>query len=144
MLIGQYQATIGDKNRLALPKKFRAELGEKVIVTRWYEMCIVIVSIAHWQTLLQRLTGQMGNITLPIRDTDRFILGSAFEIELDIQGRFIIPAVLKEYARLKEEVIFLGLGDRIELWDKDEWGKRESYIEEHASQMLEEVVKNNA
>jgi len=141
MLIGQYQSQFGEKNRVMIPKKFRNILGEQFIVARWYEKCLVLVSLQSWDTLISKVTGQSNLVTTPVRDTDRFILGSAFEIEVDAQGRFIVPGVLKDYAGFKNEVIFLGLGDRIEVWDKEEWEKREKYIAENAAELLENIAK---
>jgi len=127
---------------VALPSKFRKELGQKPIVAKWYEDCLVIVSKANWNVLLQRLTGEAAIITAPVRDTDRFILGSAYELEPDNQGRMIIPESLASYASLKEEIIFLGLGERVEVWDKQDWKKREGLIADKAANLIEEIAKN--
>src|SRR4030042_2978051 len=116
MLIGQYFSKITLKNRISLPKKFRNEVGERLIRAKWDEGCCVIVSEASWREIMAKLTGGMEILTKAVRDTDRFILGSAYELELDAQGRFVIPVILKEYAGLGENVVFLGLGERIELW----------------------------
>src|SRR4030042_4755747 len=141
MVIGQYLVKLTEKNRTALPKRFRNELGNEVIIARWYEGCLVVVSNKGWRALLDKLTGKSELITEPVRDTDRFILGSAFEAELDNQGRFVIPKILKDYANLGDEVIFVGLGDRIEVWNKNAWKEREIYVQENAAQMIEKVSK---
>jgi MraZ protein len=143
MVIGQYLVKLTGKNRTALPKRFREELGNNVITAKWYENCLVIVSNKGWRVLLDKLTGKSELITEPVRDTDRFILGSAFEVVLDSQGRFVIPKILKDYANLEEEVIFVGLGDRVEVWNKNAWKEREIYVQENAAQMIEEVSKQN-
>jgi MraZ protein len=143
MVIGQYLVKLTEKNRTALPKKFRDELGNEVIIARWYEGCLVVVSNKGWRALLDKLTGKSELITEPVRDTDRFILGSAFEVELDSQGRFVIPKILKDYANLTEEVVFVGLGDRIEVWNKNDWKEREIYVQENAAKMVEEVSKEH-
>jgi MraZ protein len=139
MLIGQYLVKLTEKNRTALPKKFRDELGGKIIIARWYEGCLVIVSDKDWTGLLTKLTGISQLITQPVRDTDRFILGSAFEIELDDQGRFVIPKILKDYAALGIEVVFVGLGNRVEIWNTENWRRRETYIQKNAAAMIEKV-----
>jgi MraZ protein len=107
MLIGQYKSKLTDKDRVSVPKKIRKELGEKLIISRWYENCLVLVSKEGWEILIKRLTGKKGLITSPVRDIDRFILASGFEIELDGQGRFVMPPTLKEHASLVEEIVFL-------------------------------------
>lgn len=143
MFIGQYITKLTEKNRTALPKKFRDELGNNAIIARWYEGCLVIVSLDAWKALLDRLTGKSELITQPVRDTDRFILGSAFEIEFDAQGRFVIPKVLKDYAGLGSDVVFAGLGARIELWDEKAWAERESFVSDHAAEMIEKLSNQN-
>ncbi len=141
MFIGQYEAVLGEKNRIAIPKKFRNELGEKFIIAKWYEGCLVLVSGKYWSALLEKLRGRSKIITLPVRDTDRFILGSAYEVEPDSQGRVVLPEKLVKYASLKNEVSFLGLGDRIEIWDKVLWEKREKFISENAEKLVEKLAQ---
>jgi len=141
MLIGQYIARLTEKGRSSLPKRFREVIGDKAIVAKWYEECLVVVSTESWADLLQKLTGKSEIITAPVRDTDRFILGSAFEISLDSQGRFVIPRILREYANLKEEIVFVGLGDRVEMWDIKSWQEREKYVQENAPEMVEKLAK---
>jgi len=141
MLLGQYEANLTEKGRLAVPKKFREKLGVSIIAARWYEGCLVLVGTDKWKELLSRLTSKSDIITAPVRDTDRFILGSAFEIDLDKQGRFVVPKLLKDYAGLKSESVFVGLGDRIEIWDKVRWAEKEVLISKKAEQLVEELAR---
>jgi len=140
MLIGYYTSKITDKGRISLPKKFRDELGNRVVVARWYEGCVVIVATKSFKNLLDRITGKARFITKDIRDTDRFILGSAFELRLDNQGRFILPRNLKEHAKIKNEVVFMGLNDRVEIWDVNIWKERELIIKKNAEEMIEDIA----
>lgn len=142
MLLGQYESKLTDKGRLALPKKFRENLGDKLIVARWYEGCIVVVGESRWEELLSKLTGKTEFVTQPVRDTDRFILGSAYEVELDDQGRFVVPKMLRDYAKINTQAVFIGLGDRIEIWEKENWEEREKYIRENAENMIEKIAKD--
>lgn len=144
MLIGQYQGSLGEKNRVAVPNSFRKELGKKVIVAKWYEGCLVLVGEQRWQALLKGLTGERRLITAPVRDTDRFILGSAFELSLDAQGRGVIPTILVEYAGLGKEIMFLGLRDRVEIWNKEAWLKQEVYVAKNAAQFIEKLADGNS
>lgn len=141
MLLGHYITRLTTKGRTSIPAKFRKEIGNRAIVARWYEGCLVVVGIEEWKALLDKLTGKADIITQPVRDTDRFILGSAFEIRLDNQGRFVLPRVLREYASLSDEVVFVGLGDRVEVWSKKSWEDREKYIQEHAGKMIEDLAR---
>src|SRR3990167_261968 len=103
MLIGSYLSILGDKRRTAIPKRFLKDLGPKLILAKWYEDCLILVNDNFWQGLLDRLTGGVQVKSLGIRDIERFILGSAFEIEADSQGRIIIPEILVSYADLRKE-----------------------------------------
>ena len=120
MLIGQYHHTIDAKKRLALPAKFRGELGSKVIVTKGVENCLVIYTEKEWGSMSQKLAN------LPIsqieaRSFARHLLASAMEVNLDKLGRILIPDYLKIYADLNKDVIVCGLSNRLEVWDKQKW-----------------------
>lgn len=142
MLIGNYSTKISQANRVAIPGQFRKELGQIFIVARWYESCLVLVSRTGWNELLKRITGETKFVTQSVRDTDRFILGSAFELTTDSQGRSVLPKSLVDFAKLHEEVVFIGLGDRVEIWNKAEWEKREKYVADNAAKLLESIANN--
>lgn len=144
MLIGHYFTKLTTKGRTALPKIFRKQIGNTAIAARWYEGCLVIVGEKQWGELLDKLTAKAAVITQSVRDTDRFILGSAFEIKFDSQGRFVIPRALREYAGLREEAVFMGLGDRVEVWDRQNWEDREELIQKHASSLVEKLANKGS
>ena len=141
MLVGQYTSKLTDKDRVSVPKKFREELGTELILAKWYENCLVLVNKDSWKKLLRRLIGITKLVISPVRDIDRFILGSAFEVKLDKQGRFIVPEKLLEYAEIKDEVVFLGLNDRVEIWSQDNWRQLEEGAEEKASLAVEKIAE---
>lgn len=120
MLIGQYEGKLGAKNRIAFPKKFRSLLGDKLIITLGYEQSIIIVSQDGWKALLEGTKGRPF-IESATRETQRFLLGGAADIALDSKGRFILPSYLRDYGKIRNEVIFLGLSRYVELWDKTRW-----------------------
>lgn len=140
MLLGYYSAVIDQKWRLAIPFRIRRELGKELVVARWYEGCLLLISRNSWQEMVGKLTG--GELaTLSARDTDRFLLAGSFEAILDKQGRFIVPTGLRDYAQLKDEVIFAGLGNRIEIWSKKNWEERESTLIKEAGEKVEELYR---
>jgi|SRR3989344_7869179 len=143
MLIGQYDSKLTDKNRIAVPKKFRQELGVSLIVARWYEGCLVLVSEGMWKKIYDKLSGATKFITKSVRDTDRFILGSAYEITADSQGRVVLNENLISYAGLEGEIVFLGLIDRVEIWSKKAWEEKEKYVAENAAEFIEELAKKD-
>jgi MraZ protein len=140
MLLGSYSGILSLQRRIAIPKKFRRQLGGKLIIAKWYEGCLIVVGQTSWEALLNRLTGEEKTITAPVRDTDRFILGSAYEIEPDGQGRVVIPASLASYATLKKDIVFIGLGDRVEIWEREGWQQREKFVGAHAGEFIEKLA----
>lgn len=138
MLIGEYQYKVGEKKRTALPKKFRDELGKKIIITQGYEGCLIVVSPEQWKKIISdAASGPF--VSGAVRDTSRFLLGGAVEVELDDQGRFVLPQNLLEYAKIEEEVCFLGLNRWVEIWDAKHWNERKQYIAEHSSEIAEKL-----
>ncbi|KKR06164.1 MAG: Protein MraZ [candidate division WS6 bacterium GW2011_GWF2_39_15] len=140
MIIGEYKTKVGEKKRIAIPKKFRNELGENLILTRGYEKCLVLVSETQWKGIASEvINGSF--INRDIRDTSRFLVGSANEVIPDSQGRIVIPQPLYDHANFTDEVIFLGLVNWIEIWSKEEWEKRLEYLETNGDQIAQELSK---
>ncbi len=140
MLLGNYSTNLSQGKRLAIPKKFRSQLGDSCIVAKWYDKCLVVLSPDNWSELLQRLTVTDSVPTAAVRDTMRFVMGSAYEVSPDAQGRVVLPDSLLNYAGITGEVVFLGLGSRVEVWDKKEWETKESFIGENAAALLEQMA----
>jgi len=125
MLLGEFKHNLDSKNRVTVPAKLRMELGEKPVLTRGLDHCLFIYPNRDWQLFMEKLN------KLPLgqakaRNFKRFILSGASEIDIDEMGRVLIPEPLKKYSGLKKEVVIIGVGDRIELWNEDMWNK---YIE---------------
>ncbi|HUW24309.1 MAG TPA: division/cell wall cluster transcriptional repressor MraZ [Patescibacteria group bacterium] len=142
MLIGQYRSKISPKGRIAFPKKFREELGDNLVVTVGYENSLMVVSTKDWQSLVG-VTQNKPFIFGSARDTNRFLLGEASEIGLDEQGRFVLPGYLREYAKMNEEVVFLGLNQYVEVWDKGIWEEYQKYLHENIGQIAEKLGQTN-
>lgn len=101
---------------------------------------MVLVGKDFWNALWQRLTGGEKIIVSPIRDTERFIMASAYEVEVDNQRRIVIPERLVLYADLKENVVFLGIGDRVEIWDEAKWMEKEKVLAFDAPKLIEKLA----
>lgn len=140
MLIGQHDGKIDTKGRSALPKKFREVLGDKLIITFGYENSLIIVSQENWKALLEGTEGRPF-IESDTRETQRFLLGGATAIELDDKGRFILPAYLREFAKIKNDVIFLGLSRYVEIWDKNRWGHYQKNLEKNIDTISQRLVE---
>jgi MraZ protein len=140
MIIGEYHQKLGEKSRIAFPKKFREELGNKLIITKGYEGCLVIVSPAQWEELVKEsVSGPF--VSGLIRDTSRFLLASASELDLDNQGRFVLPEFLKIYAQIAKEGVFIGLARWVELWDSEIWSKKVTEIEKNSSEIADKLSR---
>ena len=126
MFIGEYSHTIDTKKRLAIPVKFRKDLGKKAVLTRGLDNCLYLYPQKEWEGLAKRLA------ELPISRSDsrafaRLMLAGAMDVSLDQLGRILIPEYLKRYAGLGKKAIVAGLYNRIEVWDENKW---ESYKEQ--------------
>ncbi len=138
MFIGEYKHTIDEKGRVAVPAKFRATLGERSIVTRGLDPCLFIFSVSEWEELAKKLAA------LPIvqansRAFARFMLAGAMEVDLDSQGRILLPDYLRNYAKLKKQAVVAGLYTRIELWDETAWEKYKAETESNSDEIAERL-----
>jgi MraZ protein len=120
VLIGEYEHSLDVKGRLILPAKIREDMGDKFIVTKGLDGCLFGFSQNEWTNFEEKLK------TLPLtnknaRDFVRFFLSGATECEIDKQGRFLITSNLREYATLEKDAIIIGVGTRIEIWNREKW-----------------------
>ena len=120
MLIGQYTHDLDPKKRLTLPSKWRTDLGKKVVVTSGLDNSLFVFPIKEWEVVAQKLA-QSGLGNQDSRSFNRFILGNAFETDVDAAGRIVIPDTLKAFAHLGEKVVLAGMYSRVELWDEVSW-----------------------
>jgi len=139
-LIGQYEVSVGEKGRIALPKKVRTTLGDKVIITYGFENSLIVVSVKNWTQLVTELKGS-SLFASNARDTKRFLFGGAIEPELDKQGRFILPEYLRSYAGIEKDVVFLGLSSYAEIWDKKQWLKHATILRSDIEKIAETLIK---
>ena len=134
MFIGEYKHTIDAKKRLALPAKFRKELGTGVIVTRWLDNCLVVFPEKEWEVMSDKL-GKLPASQPEARGFARILLGGAMMLEFDNLGRILLPEYLKEYAELKKDVVICGLFNRLEIWDETKWGTYKSGVEKNVGDL---------
>lgn len=136
MLVGEFEVKITENNRLALPSKFRRELGDKLIVTNGFERCLMLLDMNGFKALTKVISeGRFSNVN--VRDVARYLLGSAHEITLDKQGRFVLPQSLKEFAAITDdECVFIGLLDKIEIWSKSKWLAHKNKISSEAEKII--------
>lgn len=133
MFIGEYHFNIDEKGRLFLPSDYRKDLGLEVIVNRGIEKCLYIYPQGAWDVIVEKLT-TLSFTKKANREFSRMFLSGAFNKEIDSKGRINIDNILRDYANLKKECVILGVGERIEIWDKEEWvsyyNERQSVLDE--------------
>ncbi len=138
MFMGEYNHTIDAKGRLIIPSKFREVLGDEFVVTKGMDGCLFVYDFSEWQVFAEKLR------TLPMMDKDarqftRFFLAGAATVEVDKQGRILLPAVLREFADITKDAVLIGVGSRIEIWSKDRWEGTVTYqdMEDISRHMIE-------
>lgn len=136
MFIGEYEHSLDEKKRISLPKSFRKDLGQKVVMTRGLDNCLFVYSRANWEKVAAKLQG-LSFAQADTRGFNRFILSGAAEVEVDSAGRILIPEHQKEFAGLKKNVVFAGVSDRVEVWDASRWNTYKARIEKQAERMAE-------
>lgn len=138
MLIGEYRYTLDTKKRLAIPARFRKELGQKVIITKGLDNCLVVYPVKEWKILSEKLS-KLPSSRLDARGFARIMLAGAVDVNLDKAGRILIPQYLKKYAVLKKNIVLLGLSNRIEVWDEAKWRKYRERTEKGIGDMAERL-----
>ena len=136
MFLGEYHHTVDPKGRVAVPAKFRKQLGSEVVVTRGLDNCLFIYPVHEWQRLAERLA------SLPLSQANsrafaRLMLAGAMEVGVDKQGRIMLPDYLRQYASVQKKVVLAGLYNRLELWDTEAWEEYREGAEENSSAIAE-------
>jgi MraZ protein len=138
MFLGEYKHSLDTKNRMAIPAKFRVQLGEGAIITRGLDRCLFVFPKNEWETLAGKL------INLPLAQADsrafvRLMLSGASDVEFDSQGRILIPEHLRSYADLSKKAVVTGLYNRLEVWDEGEWERYKKRTEKASDDIAEKL-----
>lgn len=137
MFMGEYNHTIDAKGRLIIPSKFREALGDEFVVTKGMDGCLFVFDNSEWRAFEEKLRS-LPMIDKEARQFTRFFLAGAASVEVDKQGRVLLPAVLREFADITKDAVLIGVGSRIEIWSKDRWEGTVTYqdMEEIAEHMI--------
>jgi MraZ protein len=138
MFIGEYSHTVDEKGRLAIPTKFRKELKGGAVVTRGLDNCLFVYSMTEWKKLAEKLSA------LPFsqansRAFSRLMLAGAMDVEIDKQGRVVLPEYLRRYAGIAKDAVVAGLYGRFEIWDKKSWEKYKAKTEKDSNGIAERM-----
>lgn len=138
MFLGEYQHSVDQKGRVAIPAKFRDKLLAGAIITRGLDNCLFVFGIKEWERLAEKL------VALPLaqansRAFSRLMLAGAADVEFDGQGRILVPDYLREYAGIKKQAVIAGLYNRIEIWDGERWDVYKRKTESASDEIAEKL-----
>lgn len=139
MFLGEYQHSLDNKGRVTIPSKFREQLSDRFVATKGLENCIFLYSTQEWKGIEEKLR------TLPftradVRSFARFFFSGASELDVDKQGRTVLPSNLREYAGIDRDVVIIGVGSRAEIWAHDKWADYNQENTGHYEQLAESLV----
>lgn len=120
MFMGEYSHTVDAKGRIIIPAKFRDTLGDEFVVTKGLDGCLFVYDHAEWGIFEEKLK------SLPLTNKDarsfvRFFLAGAAGVEVDKQGRILLPLTLRQFAEIEKDAVLIGVGSRVEIWSKSRW-----------------------
>jgi len=142
MLLGEYDHTLDDKNRLTLPAKLREQLGDEVVITRGLDGCLSVYSRAAFEILAERM-GALDGLNREARLMRRHFFTGAPPVELDRQGRMVVPAKLLEEFRIGREVTVAAVFDHLEIWDRAAWREQLKAAEGSVEDAAERLANRN-
>jgi transcriptional regulator MraZ len=128
MFLGEYEHTLDAKGRLAIPARFRPHMGRGAVLSKGMGNCLSLYPLEHWEQKSNELIARMEGDEL--RNFERRIYPSACEVELDGQGRIVVPVKLRAYAKLEVNVTIVGVRDHIEIWDRETWQSYQEHLED--------------
>jgi MraZ protein len=136
MFIGEYSLSMDDKGRMAVPAKFRAILGSGAVLTRGLDKSLFLYPKEQWEEIAKKLA------SLPISQANsrafaRLMLAGAWDIEIDKQGRMMVPDYLRKFASITKKVVVAGLYDRLEIWNEEDWQAYKTNAERESSTIAE-------
>ena len=140
MLLGEYEHTIDDKNRLTLPAKFRDSFAGGLVLTRGLDRCLNAFSGEGWREYVETRLAGLDPLSSEGREMRRYLFSGAAESQPDRQGRVLVPPRLAEYAGLKRDVVVAGVGDRLEIWDRNAWRQQLREVEGSAEHVADRLA----
>lgn len=138
MFLGEYQHNIDQKGRMAIPARLRDAFSDGLVLSRGFEKCIVVYPQVEWNKLAEKLAS-LPMTQSKVRRINRSTFSSAFQQELDGQGRVLIPPQLREYAGIDGDVVVVGVNSYLEIWSKGNWEAESASMGEEAWQLAESV-----
>jgi MraZ protein len=138
MFLGEYNHSIDEKGRLALPAKFRERLAPGIIITRGLDGCLLVLPYEDWTGFTSQLSEKLPFTQKSGRDLTRFFFAGASHLIPDRQGRILIPPFLREYAQLDTSAVITGANKGIEVWNPERWQETMEQVELNAEEVAEQ------
>lgn len=138
MIIGEFAHSLDDKNRLSLPAKFRQEMGKKIVLARGLDHSVTIFTVKEWAKIADKLS-ESSMLQADNRNFNRFMFSGAVEVEVDSIGRVLVPDFLKKWGNLGTKVAIIGVQNRAEIWNEDDWRERKAEVEKQADTLAEKL-----
>jgi MraZ protein len=139
LFLGEFEHSIDDKSRLAVPARFRAALEDGLVMARGVERCLVIYDSDSWRAVSERVR-MLNPWQEDARRMQRHFFSGAVPAQPDKLGRVVIPQFLRTYAQLETEVVVVGLADRIEVWSRSEWQRVRTEGERDSAELAEHLA----
>lgn len=138
LFLGEFEHSIDDKSRLAIPARFRPALEDGLVMTRGVERCLVIYDAESWREVSDRVRS-LNPWQEDARRMQRHFFSGAVQAQPDKLGRVIVPQFLRTYAQLESEVTVVGVADRIEVWSRSAWQQHRSDAERDSAELAEHL-----
>jgi len=139
MFLGHYYHAIDEKNRVVIPSSFRGEISGKVYLTQGMERCIFLYPEEVWNRFYQKIA-TLSLTRKETREFSRFFLANATCLDIDGQGRIILPDYLKNYAEINRQVVWVGVGERLEIWAEEIWRPYHEEMGKKFGELTEQIV----
>ena len=122
MLMGRFEYSLDAKSRVKFPPKFRAEMGEVLYVTKWFDKCLVVYSREQWRKMDEKFENMS---TVRSKDILRILYGNVTEVSPDKQGRILLHQYLRDHAGITKDIVIIGARTYAEIWDKTVYEENE-------------------
>ncbi|HZT08981.1 MAG TPA: division/cell wall cluster transcriptional repressor MraZ [Chloroflexota bacterium] len=138
MFLGEFEHSLDDRGRIAIPAKFRSGLSDGLVITRGIDPCLWVWPMDEWRRIAQKLT-DLSLMQTDARRIHRLMFSGATDCAPDRLGRILVPAFLRDYADLRDAVVIVGLLNRVEIWSGARWREERALAEQEGAQLAEHL-----
>ena len=136
---GHFEHSLDAKNRLSIPARFRAAFSMGTVLAKDFEPCVAVWTADAHEAIVERALGALNPMGKDYRQLSRYFQGNSFDTELDASGRVILPAPLLDHTGIQKEVVVVGVGDHLEIWDQDRWHEEQDALASSIGEVTEEL-----